>query len=105
MYRGWHVMKGYFKEPERTAETINEYNWLHTGDLGILDEEGYLQIAGRKKDMVNYGGFKIFPRIVEDFLLTNPQIHEVAVVGSLIPNMVNWLLRWQKLRTALPRKN
>ena len=79
--RGWHVMKGYFKEPERTAETINEYNWLHTGDLGILDEEGYLQIAGRKKDMVNYGGFKIFPRIVEDFLLTNPQIHEVAVVG------------------------
>jgi fatty-acyl-CoA synthase len=79
--RGWHVMKFYYKEPEKTAQTIDEDGWLHTGDLGILDDEGYLQIAGRKKDMINYGGFKIFPRIVEDYLLTNSKVHEVAVVG------------------------
>jgi fatty-acyl-CoA synthase len=79
--KGYNVMKGYFKMPEQTAETIDEEGWLYTGDLATLDEKGYYRIVGRKKDMVIVGGFNVYPREIEEYLITNPKIQEVAVVG------------------------
>jgi fatty-acyl-CoA synthase len=79
--RGYHVMKGYYKNPEETAKTIDSDHWLHTGDLGIMDEEGYCRITGRIKDMIIRGGENIYPREIEEFLHTHPDILDVQVVG------------------------
>ncbi|MBF7082182.1 AMP-binding protein [Desulfallas sp. Bu1-1] len=79
--RGYNVMKGYYKMPEATAAAIDEDGWLHTGDLGIMDENGYLRITGRIKDMIIRGGENIYPREVEEFLYTHPQVKDVQVVG------------------------
>ncbi|MHA1730345.1 MAG: AMP-binding protein [Promethearchaeota archaeon] len=79
--RGPNVMKGYYKEPEKTAQAIEPDGWLHTGDMAQVDEEGYYKITGRIKDMIIYGGFNVYPKVVEDFLLEHPKINEVAVVG------------------------
>jgi len=73
-------MKGYYKRPELTAETIVD-GWLHTGDLGVMDEEGYFRITGRVKEMFSVGGFNVSPPEVEDFLLKHPTIEAVSVVG------------------------
>lgn len=83
--RGPSVMKGYWNRPQET-ENVFRNGWFHTGDLGKMDEEGYLYIVGRKKEMIISGGFKIFPREVEEVLLAHPKIKEVAVVG--IPDPV-----------------
>ncbi|MHA1819686.1 MAG: AMP-binding protein [Promethearchaeota archaeon] len=79
--KGYNVMKGYYKEPEMTKKAIDENGFLHTGDLATVDKDGYYKIVGRKKDMIIYGGFNVYPKIIEDFLLENPNIIEVAVVG------------------------
>jgi fatty-acyl-CoA synthase len=79
--RGYHVMKGYYKNPEGTARAIDKDGWLHTGDLAIMDEEGYCKITGRIKDMIIRGGENIYPREIEEFLYTHPQIKDVQVVG------------------------
>jgi fatty-acyl-CoA synthase len=79
--RGYHVMKGYYKQPEATAAAIDEDGWLHTGDLGTMDENGYCKITGRLKDMIIRGGENIYPREIEEFLYTNPKIKDVQVVG------------------------
>lgn len=79
--RGYHVMKGYYKMPEATAKTIDKDNWLHTGDLAIMDENGYCKITGRIKDMIIRGGENIYPREIEEFLYTNPKVKDVQVVG------------------------
>lgn len=79
--RGPNVMKGYFKDPERTNQAIEPDGWLHTGDLAAVDEDGYYKITGRIKDMIIYGGFNVYPKVVEDFLLENENIEECAVVG------------------------
>ncbi len=78
--KGPSVMQGYWKQPDATAEVIKN-GWLYTGDLGTMDEEGYLWIVGRKKDMINSGGLKVYPEEVESVLYTNNKIQEVAVVG------------------------
>jgi acyl-CoA synthetase (AMP-forming)/AMP-acid ligase II len=78
--KGPSVMQGYWKQPEITAETIKD-NWLYTGDLGTIDEEGFMWMVGRKKDMINSGGMKIYPEEVENLLYTNEKIKEVAVLG------------------------
>lgn len=78
--RGPSVMEGYWRQPEVTAETIKE-GWLHTGDLATMDEEGYIWIVGRKKDMIVSGGINIYPEEIEDVLYTMPKIQEAAVVG------------------------
>jgi long-chain acyl-CoA synthetase len=78
--RGHNTMKGYYKRPEETAEAMRN-GWLHTGDIGILDEEGYLSIVDRKKDMILRGGFNVYPRELEEVLLTHPAISLAAVVG------------------------
>ncbi len=79
--RGYHVMKGYYKMAEATAKAIDEDNWLHTGDLAIMDANGYCKITGRIKDMIIRGGENIYPREIEEFLYTNPTVKDVQVVG------------------------
>ena len=79
--RGYHVMKGYYKMPEATASAIDEEGWLHTGDLAIMDSDGYCKITGRLKDMIIRGGENIYPREIEEFLYTYPKIKDVQVVG------------------------
>lgn len=79
--RGYHVMKGYYKMPAETAKAIDADNWLHTGDLAIMDANGYCKITGRIKDMIIRGGENIYPREIEEFLYTNPKVKDVQVVG------------------------
>jgi long-chain acyl-CoA synthetase len=78
--RGHNVMKGYYKRPDATAEALRN-GWFHTGDIGILDDEGYLRIVDRKKDMILRGGFNVYPRELEEVMLTHPDVSLVAVVG------------------------
>ncbi len=79
--RGYHVMKGYYKMPEETARAIDDENWLHTGDLAQMDENGYCKITGRIKDMIIRGGENIYPREIEEFIYTHPKVLDVQVVG------------------------
>ncbi len=79
--RGYHVMKGYYKMPEATAKAVDKDNWLHTGDLAVMDENGYCKITGRIKDMIIRGGENIYPREIEEFLYTHPKVKDVQVVG------------------------
>jgi fatty-acyl-CoA synthase len=79
--KGYNVMKGYYNMPDQTAETIDEDGWLYTGDLATVDQDGYYKIVGRKKDMVIVGGFNVYPRELEEFLISEPKIQQVAVVG------------------------
>ena len=74
-------MRGYYKMPEETKETVDEEGWLHTGDLAVMDEDGYVKITGRAKDMVVRGGENIYPREIEEFLYTHPDISDVQVYG------------------------
>ena len=79
--RGYNIMKGYYKMPEATAAAIDEDGWLHTGDLARRDEHGYYKITGRIKDMIIRGGENIYPKEIEDFLYTHPQVRDVQVIG------------------------
>jgi fatty-acyl-CoA synthase len=79
--RGYSVMRGYWNEPERTHEVLDDAGWMHTGDLGVLDAEGYCNIVGRVKDMIIRGGENIYPREIEEFLYRHPAVLDVAVVG------------------------
>lgn len=79
--RGYLVMKGYYKMPDETARTIDADNWLHTGDLAIMDEKGYCKITGRIKNMIIRGGENIYPREIEEFLYTHPKISDVQIYG------------------------
>jgi len=84
--RGDLVMKGYYKAPDKTAETI-VHGWLHTGDIGHLDADGYLHITDRKKDMIISGGFNVYPSEVEQVLWAHPAVQDCAVIG--VPD-VQW---------------
>lgn len=79
--RGYTVMEGYFEEPDQTAEAIDADGWLHTGDVGVMDERGYLRITDRKKDMFIVGGFNAYPAEIEQQLLAHPDVAQAAVVG------------------------
>ena len=79
--RGYSVMIGYWNEPERTAESIDDDGFMHSGDLAVMDDEGYVNIVGRSKDMIIRGGENIYPREVEEFLYTHPDITDVQVIG------------------------
>ena len=79
--RGWGVMRGYYKMPEATGEAIDAEGWLHTGDLGEMDADGYTRITGRIKDMIIRGGENLFPREIEDVLITHPGVADAAVIG------------------------
>ena len=79
--RGYMVMEGYDDEPEATARAIDREGWLHTGDLGLMREDGYFHLTGRAKDLIIRGGENVYPREVEEFLYTHPAVAEVQVVG------------------------
>ena len=79
--RGYLVMKGYYKMPEETAKAIDSDNWLHTGDLAVMDENGYCKITGRIKNMIIRGGENIYPREIEEFLYTHPKVSDIQVYG------------------------
>jgi fatty-acyl-CoA synthase len=74
-------MLGYWNEPERTAETVDAGRWMHTGDLATMDDDGYLNIVGRIKDMIIRGGENVYPREIEEFLYSHPDIVDVQVIG------------------------
>ena len=79
--RGYSVMHGYWNDPAKTQEAIDEDGWMHTGDLATMDEEGYVKIVGRIKDMVIRGGENVYPREIEEFLYRHPKVQDVQVVG------------------------
>ncbi len=81
LVRGYNVMAGYFEDPAATAEAIDAAGWLHTGDIGVMDDTGYLRITDRKKDLFIVGGFNAYPAEIENLLLGHPDIAQVAVVG------------------------
>ncbi len=79
--RGYNIMKGYYRNPEATAEAIDPEGWLHSGDLGVMDEKGYVRVTGRIKDMIIRGGENIYPREIENFLFRMPGIQNIEVAG------------------------
>lgn len=96
-FRGYHIMRGYYGQPEKTAEAIDEAGWLHSGDLGTMDENGYVRITGRLKEMIIRGGENIYPREIEDYLFTHPKIAEVAVFGVPIDYYGEEVMAWIQL--------
>ena len=96
--RGYSVMLGYWDEPAKTAEAIDAARWMHTGDLAVMDEAGYLNIVGRIKDMVIRGGENIYPREVEEFLYGHPAIEDVQVIGVPDLKYGEELCAWIQLR-------
>ncbi|MBT8047896.1 MAG: AMP-binding protein, partial [Gammaproteobacteria bacterium] len=96
--RGYAVMRGYWGDPERTAETVDEDGWLHSGDLGIMDEQGYVQVVGRLKDMIIRGGENIYPREIEEFLFTHSKIQDAKVIGVPDEKYGEEVCAWIQLR-------
>jgi fatty-acyl-CoA synthase len=96
--RGYGVMLGYWNMPEMTAEAIDAARWMHTGDLAVMDQDGYLSIVGRIKDMVIRGGENIYPREIEEFLYTHPDIVDAQVIGIPDAKYGEELVAWVKLR-------
>ncbi|WP_247878005.1 AMP-binding protein [Azospirillum sp. TSO22-1] len=96
--RGYGLMQGYWEEPQKTAETIDQDGWMHTGDLVILDEAGYLKVVGRSKDLIIRGGENISPREIEDFLYQHPKIQEVQVFGVPDQRLGEIVAAWIKLK-------
>ena len=98
--RGYSVMQGYWNDPERTAETIDAGGWLHSGDLAVMDGDGYVQIVGRIKDMIIRGGKNIYPREIEEFLYQHPAISEVQVFGVPDEKMGEEVCAWIQLNAG-----
>ncbi|AJO18443.1 MULTISPECIES: AMP-binding protein [Bacillus] len=98
--RGYHVMKGYYKNSEDTAAVIDEDGFLHTGDLAVMDEEGYCRITGRLKDMIIRGGENIYPREIEEFLYKHPNILDVQIVGVPDETFGEEISAWIKLKSG-----
>ena len=98
--RGYSVMLGYWEEPEKTAEAIDADGWMHTGDLAVMRADGYCVIVGRIKDLVIRGGENIYPREVEDFLYTHPDVEDVQVVGVPDAKYGEELCAWIRMRAG-----
>jgi len=96
--RGYAVMKGYWNDPDRTAETVDVDGWLHSGDLGVMDEDGYVQVVGRLKEMIIRGGENIYPREIEEFLFTHPEIQDAKVVGVKDEKYGEEVCAWVQLK-------
>jgi fatty-acyl-CoA synthase len=99
--RGTSVMLGYWNEPAKTAEAIDSGHWMHTGDLATMDDGGYLSIVGRIKDMVIRGGENVYPREIEEFLYSHPDIADVQVIGVPDPKYGEELMAWVVMRTGV----
>ncbi|QKW39778.1 AMP-binding protein [Actinomadura sp. NAK00032] len=100
--RGYSVMLGYWEEPDKTAEAIDAARWMHTGDLAVMDDAGYVNITGRIKDMVIRGGENIYPREIEEFLYTHPDIVDAQVIGVPDEKYGEELMAWVRLREGVP---
>ena len=98
--RGYCVMRGYWGDPERTAQDIDAAHWIRSGDTATMDDEGYLSIVGRTKDMLIRGGENIYPREIEEFLYTHPKIEQVEVVGVPDPKFGEEIVAWVRLRAG-----
>jgi fatty-acyl-CoA synthase len=96
--RGYSVMLGYWNEPDKTAGAIDDDGWMHTGDLATMRDDGYCVISGRIKDMVIRGGENVYPREVEDFLHTHPDVEDVQVVGVPDEKYGEELCAWIRMR-------
>ena len=96
--RGYSVMLGYWEQPEKTAEVIDTARWMHTGDLAAMDDDGYLNITGRIKDLVIRGGENVYPREIEEFLYTHPDILDAQVIGVPDPRYGEELMAWIRMR-------
>jgi fatty-acyl-CoA synthase len=95
--RGYSVMKGYWNDADKTREAIDEAGWMRTGDLATMDEQGYVNIVGRLKDMVIRGGENVYPREIEEFLYRHPKIQDVQVIGVPDPRYGEEICAWIKL--------
>jgi fatty-acyl-CoA synthase len=100
--RGYSVMLGYWEEPDKTAQAIDAARWMHTGDLAVMDADGYVNITGRIKDMVIRGGENIYPREIEEFLYTHPDIVDAQVIGVPDEKYGEELMAWVRLREGVP---
>jgi fatty-acyl-CoA synthase len=100
--RGYSVMLGYWEEPDRTEEAIDAGHWMHTGDLAVMGEDGYVNIVGRIKDLVIRGGENIYPREIEEFLYGHPDIEDVAVIGVPDVRYGEELMAWIRMRPGAP---
>jgi fatty-acyl-CoA synthase len=98
--RGYLVMKGYYNDPKSTAATIEPDGWLHSGDLGTMDENGYVRVTGRIKEMIIRGGENIYPREIEEFLYTCPGIENVQIVGVPSEKYGEEVMAWIKLKSG-----
>ena len=98
--RGYSVMAGYWNEPGKTAEAIDADGWMHTGDLGVMGDDGYARITGRIKDMVIRGGENVYPREIEEFLHTHPDIVDAQVIGVPDERYGEELMAWVRLRNG-----
>ncbi|MDX6298461.1 MAG: fatty-acyl-CoA synthase, partial [Nocardioidaceae bacterium] len=96
--RGYSVMLGYWQQPDKTAEAIDDDGWMHTGDLALMREDGYANIVGRIKDMVIRGGENVYPREIEEFLYTHPDIEDVQVIGVPDEQYGEEVCAWVKMR-------
>jgi fatty-acyl-CoA synthase len=99
--RGYNVMLGYWNDPEQTAAAIDVEGWMHTGDLATMDEEAYVQIVGRIKDMIIRGGENVYPREIEEFLYTHPKVRDVQVIGVPDARFGEEVMAWVALRDGV----
>ncbi len=98
--RGYSVMRGYWGDPEKTEEAIDDGGWMHTGDLAVLDEDGYCRITGRVKDMIIRGGENVYPREIEEFLFRHPAVQDVQVFGVPDEKYGEEVCAWIRLRVG-----
>jgi fatty-acyl-CoA synthase len=98
--RGYSIMLGYWGDPQLTSEVVDQAGWMHTGDMGVIDEEGFCNIVGRIKDMVIRGGENIYPREIEEFLYSHPAVESVQVFGVPDPKYGEVLCAWIKKRAG-----
>ena len=98
--RGFHVMLGYWKEREKTAQAIDDEGWMHSGDLATMDEDGYVNIVGRLKDMIIRGGENVYPREIEEFLYTHPDVADVQVIGVPDERFGEVIMAWVQLESG-----
>ena len=96
--RGYHIMLGYWQNRKRTKETIDSARWIHSGDLGTMDDKGFIRIVGRMKDMIIRGGENIYPREIEEFLYTHPSIQNVQVIGVPDEKYGEEVMAWVELK-------
>jgi fatty-acyl-CoA synthase len=99
-FRGYHIMKGYYANQEATARAVDENGWLHSGDLGTMDPQGYVVITGRLKEMIIRGGENIYPREIEDYLFTHPKISQAAVFGLPDERLGETVAAWIELHAG-----